>query len=79
MLVDYRRNALQLLEHSESYIKMSPRNWKELGLPNEFVMKQVFPGPGYAVRIRGEVTKKRLEQAKQADAIILEELDRTVA
>ncbi|MDE2590298.1 MAG: glutamine-hydrolyzing GMP synthase, partial [Patescibacteria group bacterium] len=45
-----------------------------IGLPEEFVQKQPFPGPGYAVRIRGEVTKKRLAQEKQADAIVLEEL-----
>lgn len=49
---------------------------KRLGLPEEFVQKQPFPGPGYAVRIRGEVTAKRLVQEKQADAIVLEELEK---
>ena len=47
---------------------------RKLGLPEEFVNKQPFPGPGYAVRIRGEVTKERLEMEKQADDIVLEEL-----
>lgn len=47
---------------------------KMLGLPNEVVWKQVFPGPGYAVRIRGEVTEKRLKQIKHADLILLDEL-----
>lgn len=45
-----------------------------LGLPKEFVWKQPFPGPGYGVRIRGEVTKERLAKEKHADRILLEEL-----
>lgn len=45
-----------------------------IGLADAFVMKQPFPGPGFAVRIRGEVTKERLEKEKQADKIVLEEL-----
>lgn len=66
---------LQLLEPLREFYKDEVREiGKQLGLPTEFVMKQVFPGPGYAVRIRGEVTKERLLQEKQADAIILEEL-----
>lgn len=47
---------------------------KMIGLPHEVNWKQVFPGPGYGVRIRGEVTPKRLQQEKQADMIVLEEL-----
>ena len=47
---------------------------RKLGLPEEFVDRQPFPGPGYAVRIRGEVTKKRLTMEKKADTIILSEL-----
>jgi GMP synthase (glutamine-hydrolysing) len=47
-----------------------------LKLPDVFVYKQPFPGPGYAVRIRGEVTKLRLEQEKLADKIVLEELEK---
>jgi len=47
---------------------------RKLALPEEFIMKQPFPGPGFAVRIRGEVTEKRLAKEKQADLIILEEL-----
>lgn len=46
----------------------------KLGLPEEFVFKQPFPGPGYAIRIRGEVTAKRLMQMEIADGIVLEEL-----
>ena len=45
-----------------------------LGLPDDFVWKQPFPGPGYAVRIRGEVTKERLDKVRHADKILLSEL-----
>jgi GMP synthase (glutamine-hydrolysing) len=48
----------------------------ELGLPDEIVYRQPFPGPGLAVRILGEVTWDRLETLRAADAILLEELGR---
>lgn len=66
---------LALLEPLRALYKDEVRKIGQmLGLSDEFVWKQVFPGPGYAVRIRGEVTKERLEKIKTADAIVLEEL-----
>jgi GMP synthase (glutamine-hydrolysing) len=47
-----------------------------LGLPDEIVWRQPFPGPGLAVRILGEVTWDRLERLREADAILLDELRR---
>ena len=47
-----------------------------LGLPDEIVWRQPFPGPGLAVRIIGEVTWERLEALRAADAIFLDELGR---
>lgn len=47
---------------------------RALGVPDEIVTRQPFPGPGLAVRIIGEVTKERLEILRKADAIFREEM-----
>ena len=49
---------------------------EELGLPEEVVWRQPFPGPGLAVRIIGTITHERIEILQHADAIVVEEIRR---
>ena len=46
----------------------------KLGLPKEIVWRHPFPGPGLAVRIIGDITPRKLELVRKADAIFIEEL-----
>ena len=48
----------------------------ELGLPDEIVWRQPFPGPGLGIRIIGEITKESLDLLREADAIAREELSK---
>ncbi len=66
---------LTLLEPLRNFYKDEVRELGRLaGLPEDIVGEQPFPGPGYAVRIRGEVTRGRLEHVRVADRIVVEEI-----
>ncbi len=49
---------------------------RELGLPEEILVKHPFPGPGLAVRVLGEITKEKLETVRGADIVVVEEIRR---
>jgi len=49
---------------------------RELGLPEEILVKHPFPGPGLAVRLLGAITRERLETLRAADAVVVEEIRR---
>ncbi|MGE5279235.1 MAG: glutamine-hydrolyzing GMP synthase, partial [Deltaproteobacteria bacterium] len=69
------RMHLKLIEPLRELFKDEVREIaKQLGLPNEIITRQPFPGPGLAVRIVGEITPERLEILRQADDIFVAEI-----
>jgi GMP synthase (glutamine-hydrolysing) len=65
----------QLVEPLRELFKDEVRKvGEELGLPEDIVWRQPFPGPGLAIRILGEVTAERLELLRRADAIFTQEI-----
>ncbi|MBS0014376.1 MAG: glutamine-hydrolyzing GMP synthase [Desulfobacterales bacterium] len=70
-----KKMKLKLIEPFKFLFKDEVRKLgKTLGLPEELVWRQPFPGPGLAIRIIGEVTRKRLSVLRKVDAILLEEI-----
>ena len=68
---------LKLIEPLRELFKDEVRQLgKVLGLPDEIIRRQPFPGPGLAIRIIGDVNKERLRILRDADAIVMREMER---
>jgi len=70
-----KKMKLKLIEPLKHLFKDEVRLLgKELGLPEDMIWRQPFPGPGLAIRILGDVTQARLSILRKADTILLEEI-----
>ncbi len=70
-----KKMRLQLIEPLKHLFKDEVRVLgKELGLPDDLIWRQPFPGPGLAIRIISDITRARLSILRKVDAILLEEI-----
>lgn len=68
---------LKLIEPVRELFKDEVRNvGRELGIPESFIGRHPFPGPGMGIRVLGEITRDKLNLLKEADAIFIESLQR---
>jgi GMP synthase (glutamine-hydrolysing) len=71
------RMNMQLLEPLRELFKDEVRELgRELGLPDGFLRRHPFPGPGLAIRVPGAITPEKLEILRKADAIYLDEIEK---
>ncbi|MCB9988116.1 MAG: glutamine-hydrolyzing GMP synthase [Rhodospirillales bacterium] len=69
------RMNMQLVEPMRELFKDEVRALgRELGMPEDFIRRHPFPGPGLAIRMPGDVTKEKLEILRKADSIYIEEI-----
>ena len=69
---------LKLIEPVRELFKDEVRRVaKELGLPDELIWRQPFPGPGLAVRILGDITREKIAVLQEADAVVREEMKKS--
>ncbi|KPJ74819.1 MAG: GMP synthase [Deltaproteobacteria bacterium SG8_13] len=69
------RMKLKLVEPLRYLFKDEVRRLgKTLGMPDELIWRQPFPGPGLAIRVIGEITRQRLQVLRNVDELLLEEI-----
>ena len=69
------RMKLKLVEPMRELFKDEVRALgRELGMPEDFIRRHPFPGPGLAIRIPGEITREKLDILRKADTVYLEEI-----
>jgi len=69
--------TLKILEPLRDLYKYEVRKiGEQLGLPKELIDRHPFPGPGLAVRCIGDITKGKLDILRDADAIVIEEIQK---
>jgi GMP synthase (glutamine-hydrolysing) len=70
-----KKMKLRLVEPLKYLFKDEVRKLgKTLGLDDDLIWRQPFPGPGLAIRVIGEITKKRLDVLREVDAVLQEEI-----
>jgi len=68
---------LKLIEPLRELFKDEVREiGRQMGLPENIIQRQPFPGPGLAVRIIGDITKERLDLLREADKRVIEEISK---
>jgi len=68
---------LKLIEPLKALFKDEVRKvGEELGLPNEIVWRQPFPGPGLGIRVIGEITEEKLQIVRESDFILRDEIQK---
>ena len=70
-----KKMKLKLVEPLKYLFKDEVRRLgKEIGLPQEMIWRQPFPGPGLGIRVIGAITRKRLKILREVDAVLLDEI-----
>lgn len=78
-MLTWQQQGLKLIEPLRELFKDEVRDLgRQLGIPEDLVMRHPFPGPGIAIRIIGEVTPERVQIARKADHVCVSQPRRSL-